>query len=127
MLGGNKMSIDGAISMEPVKEKLRNLREHMPDQQDVIYDFGAHLADRLNPELVPQGFNMAAELALYNLQKGVDGFSGQPIRSRLVGYPSMIYGLLRMQVPQIAEAVCPEDFAKGVKDFYEQVNAKMRE
>ncbi len=121
------MSIDEAISMEPVQEKLRNLREHMPDQQDVTYDFGAYLADRLNPELVPQGFNMAAELALYDLQKGVDGFTGQPIQSRLVGYPSMIYGLLRMQVPQIAEAVCPEDFAKGVKEMYEQVNAKMRE
>ena len=121
------MSIDEAISMEPVKEKLKNLREHMPEQDDTIYSFGAYLADRLNPELVPQGFNMAAELALYDLEKGVDGFTGQPIQSRLVGYPSMIYGLLRMQVPQIAEAVCPEDFAKGVKDFYEQVNAKMRE
>lgn len=70
---------------------------------------------------------MASELALYDLQQGVDGFSGKPIQNRLVGYPSMIYGLLRMQVPQIAEAVCPEDFAKGVKEMYEQVNAKMRE
>ncbi|PJE81236.1 hypothetical protein COU58_03555 [Candidatus Pacearchaeota archaeon CG10_big_fil_rev_8_21_14_0_10_32_42] len=118
------MSIDEVISMEPVKEKLKNLRKYMPNQDDTIYDFGAYLADRLNPELFSQGFNMAAELALYDLQTGVDGFSGQPIRSRLVGYPSMIYGLLSMQVPQIAEAVCPEDFAKGVKDFYEQVNGK---
>jgi hypothetical protein len=113
------MSIDEAISMEPVKEKLRNLREHMPDQQDETYAFGAYLADRLNPKLVPMGFNMAAELTLYDLEKGVDGFSGQPINSVLVGYPSMVYDLLRTQVPQIAEAVCPEDFAKRVKDFYE--------
>ena len=121
------MSLEGAISTEPVKEKLRNLRQYMPDQQDVTYDFGAYLADMLNPELVPQGFNMAAELVLYDLQKGVDGFTRQPIRSKLVGYPLVIYGLLRMQVPEIAEAVCPEDFAKGVREFYEQVNAKMQE
>ncbi|HUW43418.1 MAG TPA: hypothetical protein VMV95_00440 [Bacillota bacterium] len=114
-----------AISMEPIKEKLKGLREHMPDQQDVIYDFATYLADRLNPELVPQGFNMAAELALYDLEKGVDGFTGQPIQSRLVGYPSMIYRLLRMQVPQIAEAVCPEDFAQGVRKMYDEVNAKI--
>ena len=121
------MSLEGAISTEPIKEKLKNLRQYMPNQQDVIYDFGAYLADRLNPELVSQGFNMAAELALYDLQKGVDGVTGQPIRSRLVGYPPVIYGLLRMQVPEIAEAVCPEDFAKGVREFYEQVNAEMQE
>ncbi len=120
-------TIEGAISTEPVKEKLRNLRQYMPDQQDVVYDFGAYLADRLNPELVPQGFNMATELALYDLQKGVNGSTGQPIRSRLIGYPPVIYESLRMQVPEIAEAVCPEDFAKGVREFHEQVNAKRRE
>ena len=123
------MPIDEAISMEPVKEKLRNLREHMPNCmpnfEDITYDFGAYLADRLNPKLVPQGFNLAAELALYDLQKGVNGFTGQPIRSNLVGYPPMIYGILRTQVPEIAEAVCPKDFARGVRDFYEKVNAKM--
>jgi len=69
---------------------------------------------------------MAAECALYDLQNGVDGFTGQSIRSRLVGYPPMIYELLKIQVPEIAEAVCPEDFAKGVREFYERVKAKMR-
>ena len=46
---------------------------------------------------------------------------------RLVESPPAIYKLLKMQVPEIAEAVCPKDFAKGVGYFYEQVNAKMRE
>jgi len=113
-----------AISTEPIKEKLRNLKEHMPDQQDVIYDFAEYLADRLNPELVPEGFNMAMELALYDLQQGVDGFTGQPIQSRLVGYPAPIYALLRMQVPEIADAVCPEDFAQGVRKMYDEVNKR---
>ena len=42
------MSLEGAISTEPIKEKLRNLRQYMPNQKDTIYDFGAYLADRLN-------------------------------------------------------------------------------
>ena len=121
------MTLDGSISTDEVKEKLRNLREHMPKQDDLIYDFGAYLAERLNPTLVPMGFNMAAELALYDLQAGVNGFTGEPIRSRMVGYPPQIYALLKMQVPDIAEAVCPEDFAKGVGQMYDEVNAKMRE
>ena len=127
MIGGNKMSIDEAISMAPVKEKLRNLRQHMPAQQEVIYDFGAYLADRLNPELFPQGFNTTAESALYDLQEGVDRFTRQPIRSSLVGYPSTTYGSLRMKIPQIAAAVCPKDFAEGVKDFHSWVRQNTSE
>ena len=113
--------------MEPIKEKLKNLREYMPEQEDLVYEFGAYLAQRLNPELVSEGFNMAAELALYDLQTGVDGFTGKPLMNRLVGYPSAIYGFLRFQVPDIAKAVCPEEFAHGVREFQEKVNAKMRE
>jgi len=105
-----------AISMNEAKDKLRNLSQYMPDQEETIYEFGKYLADRLNPELLPMGFVMACELALYDLQKGVDGFSGQPIRSRLVGYPPMIYALLRMMIDQIAEAIFPEDFANAVKE-----------
>ena len=82
------MSLENAISMEPISEKLRNLKQYMPDQNDVVYKFGEFLAGRLNPKLVPQGFVLAAKLALYDLQEGVDGFSGQPIRSSLVSYPA---------------------------------------
>ena len=119
------MPINEAVSMEPVKEKLRNLREYMPDQPDEIYDFGAYLADELNLDLVPQGFKMAAELAICDLERGINGFTGQPIRSRLVGHPSVFYRLLRIEVPELAQAVCPEDFAKSVIDFQKQVDTRM--
>ena len=39
----------------------------------------------------------------------------------------MIYALLRTQVPDIADAVCPKPFAQGVRAFYEQVNKNMDE
>ena len=118
------MPLEGVISTEPIKEKLRNLRQYMPNQEDVIYKFGAYLAERLYPELNPGLFVMAVELALYDLQRGVDGFTGEPIRSKLVGYPPVIYKMLRMHVPDIAEAVCPEDFAKGIREFYSRLMQK---
>ncbi len=121
------IKLETAISMEPIKEKLKKLPEIMPGHEQIIYDFGAFLADRLNPELVPQGFAMAAELALYDAQKGVDGFTGKPISGRLHGYPPQLYAVLRMYVPQIAKTVCPEDFAQKVENFQQQVNARTRE
>ena len=118
-----------AISTEEMKEKLRNLKEYMPKEEDVLYSFGRYLAKRLegHPELVPEGFNVTVELALHDLQKGIDGYTQKPIQSRLVGYPPIIYSLLRMRTPDIAKAVCPEDFAEGVRKMYEEVNAKLRE
>lgn len=112
--------------MEPVKEKLKHLQDYLPNQQKIVYDFAVYLADKLNQKLVPRGFNVTAALTLYDLEKGVNGFTGQPIQSRLVGCPSVIYRLLEMQVPEIAEAVCPEEFAQGVRKMYDEVNAKIK-
>ncbi|HLC78322.1 MAG TPA: hypothetical protein VJH92_04310 [Candidatus Nanoarchaeia archaeon] len=115
-----------AIPMLSIADRLRNLREYMPHEQQVVYDFGNYLAGRLNPSLVPEGFNMAATLALYDLQKGVDGFTGKPINSSLVGYPPQIYSILNIILPQIADAVCPKDFAGGVRAFSEDVTKKIK-
>ena len=70
---------------------------------------------------------MAAELLLYDVQKGVNGFTNEPIRSSLVGYPPMIYSMIRMRIPDIAKAIAPESFVEGVQDFQEQVDKKISE
>ena len=116
-----------ALSMDEPKQKLAKLRELIPDApDDLLYDFGRHLADYLNPQLVPIGFVMGCELALCDLQTGVNGFTGKPIQSRLVGYPPMIYALLRMEIPRIADAVLPAEFAVSVKNHIEAINAEMK-
>jgi hypothetical protein len=69
---------------------------------------------------------MAAELLLYDLQTGVNGFTGQKINSSLVGYPSMTYTLIRTDIPTIAAATCPPDFAKGVLDMQDAVNNNLK-
>jgi hypothetical protein len=115
------------LSMKEAKEKLSELQKYMPKNEDTIWEFGRMLSTKLNPELVPEGFVMACELLIYDLQKGVDGFTGQPIRSKLVGYPPMIYALLRMEIPHIASVIFPEEFATAVKDFIQEVNKEARE
>jgi len=120
------MAEEKAIAMEPVKEKLRNLRTYMPKAHDGIYTFGQLLAERLNPEIVPDGFYLAAELLVDELQKGVDGRSGKKIINSLTDNPPVVYWVLRREIPNIAKAVCPEDFAAGVKTAYDEVQKRVR-
>lgn len=114
--------------MEPVKAKLKRLGEFMPHADEVICGYASYLADHLNPELVPEGFNLAAELAIEDLRRGGDyGAQGRrPVPAHLVGYPPMIYSLMRMQIPQIAEAVCPPEFAKEVTRVVGEVNEMLK-
>jgi hypothetical protein len=116
-----------AIQTDEIKAKLRDLKAYLPERDDVTYKFGSYLAERLegHPELLPMGFKMAAELALYDLEKGVNGFTSEPIRSSLVGYP-MMYRLMSMEIPNIADAVCPPEFAKEVREFCDHVDEQVR-
>ncbi len=118
-----------AISMESVKEKLRNLKDYLPNGDDFLYDFGKYLADRLNPSLVPGGFNITYELALEDLRMGGDyGENGKVnVPTNLIGYPAVMYGILRMRMLEIAKATCPPEFAEEVNKVYEEVNAKIKE
>ncbi len=117
-----------ALLMEEPKQKLLKLEEFIPNATDgLLYEFGRFLASYLNPELVPFGFVMGRELALHDLQAGRNGFTRESIQNRLVGYPPMMYALLRRQVPQIAEAIFPAEFAEKVKTLISEVNAKVEE
>lgn len=113
------MSLEQSISMEPVKEKLKNLPEHMPNKSQIVYDFGVYLADNLNLESIPDGFAIAAVMAIDDIKKGKNRITGKPFSGSLNSMPSEYYDILRITIQQITEVVCPEDFAKDVKDFYE--------
>lgn len=119
------MSLEEAISMGPVKEKLRNLQDYMPGKNVAVYQFGAYLADKLNPSLIPPGFVQAAGLALHELKTGFDQITNESIRNELVGYQPFFYDVLSMHIPGIARAVCPEDFANGVQVFCDSVNSRI--
>jgi hypothetical protein len=114
------------IPTEPIKEKLRKLQGYMPGMDETTYEFGKLLADQLNPQVLPLGFKNCAELLLYGLKTGVDGYTRQPIKGKLVGCPEQVYKFLSMMIPDIAEAVCPKEFADEVKKYCEKAEEVIR-
>jgi|SRR3989344_1483850 len=116
-----------ALSMDEPKQKLRELEKYMPNAVETVHAFGRFLVERLNSQLVPMGFVVGCHLAIHDLETGVDGFTGKPIRNGLVGYPPMIYALLGMEIPAIAKAIFPADFAAKIEAFVEEVQKKMDE
>jgi hypothetical protein len=102
--------------VDKAKQKLARLEELMscvPDSP--FYDFGRHLASYLNLQLSPMNFVMACDMALDDLRTGVNGFTGERIQSRFVGYPPKFYSILRTGIPSIARAVFPAEFAASVE------------
>jgi hypothetical protein len=122
------MTVDksDAISMKDAKEKLMNL-ELENDVDNVMKEFGKFLSPRLNAELVPAGFVLQSELALYDLSVGIDGHTGKQMKNRLVGYPPLMYVLIRMRFEDIAYAVFPESFANDVRDVIEKTKNSAKE
>lgn len=122
------MSLENAISSKPVKEKLIKLRKYLPGHNHALYRFGELLADRLDFEqIIPKGFVTGAELLLYklerDLEKNVYTLTGKPMKGGKFRY-ELILDTIHDRIPKIAEAVCPQDFAKKVKDFHEKVFAE---
>ena len=106
-----KGGLETEVSPESIKEKLRNLQEYMPDGDNLLYKFGEYIADKLSPNrIIPEGFYMAAELALNDLQE--DGGEN---------YPPFIYALIGMKIPEIAESVYSKEFGEDVKELYEEI------
>lgn len=104
--------------MKDAKERLMDISID-DDTDNLIKEFSRFLSPRLNDELVPVGFVLGCDLALYDLalydlSKGINGYTQEPIKNRLVGYPSMIYMLIKARVPEIAKAIFPSEFADEV-------------
>jgi hypothetical protein len=103
-------------------EKLRHLEKFIPNLDKTTCEFGRFLADRLvdeeapqGIELEPEGFVAAAYLAIADLQRGVDGWTGEPIKGKLTRLPHVMYRTLRLYIPGIGNAIYPEEFADQVR------------
>jgi hypothetical protein len=118
------MGISDAISTEELKVKLLNLKELMPEESEFVYDFGAYFATRLNKRINPNGFNLEYQLTLYDLNRGVDGYTNQPVPHSLSGLPSIVYAAMGMNIIGIARAVCPSDFADEVEQIYAETHKR---
>ena len=104
-----------------MKGKLAHLDVHMPDSDHYLHSFGKFLSKRIcDHQLAPAGFHTAAQLALFDLERGKDGYTGEPIRHDLVGFPPFVFRTYALMIPEIASAVCPPKFAAAVKDAFEK-------
>lgn len=116
------MALENLISTESMKEKLKDLRKYLPEEDDFTCQFASYLASKLNPEIFPGGFNLAYVLAVADLKRGGIYDTGNvKVPIDLVGYPNIIYVQLEMKILHIAEAVCPPEFAKEVRKNYEML------
>ena len=122
------MALENLILTEPVKEKLKNFRKYLPEEDDFTCQFASYLASRLNPKLFPEGFSLMYTLAVADLRRGgIYDSRNVKVPINLIGYPDVIYDQLEMKMPYIAEAVCPPEFAREVRKNYEDVRNLMRE
>ena len=96
----------------------------MPGEPQFTYNFGNYLATRLNPEISPMGFNVAFQMTLYDLRTGVNGFTQKPVPHSLSGMPAAVYAVMERNIPRIAKAVCPTDFAEKVDQVYAETHKK---
>jgi len=103
-------------------DKLRQLAEFLPEANPVLYEFSTLLANCLDQsrKITPLAFVFTASLLVKDLERGIDGFTGKPIRSKLVGYPQEGYRLLEIQIPTIARAIYPADFADNVDSIFQE-------
>lgn len=105
-----------AMNMGKAKEMLMDL-SIKNDRDNLIKAFGQFLSPRLADELFAIGFVFGCDLALCDLSKGIDGYTNEPIQNQLVGYPSMVYTLIKRRVPDIANAIFPSEFADEVLEI----------
>lgn len=113
------------ISMEDVKEKLKNYVKHKPDCGTIGHNFCAYLAKELPDELTPEGFVWGVWGAADQLEDNAYDPKKRPEVTGLVGGPKVRYNIFRLNIPTIAEAVCPKDFAKKVREVYEEIIAEI--
>ncbi len=134
------MSLDAILPTDSLCEKLKNLRQYMPNEDEVLYDFGKFLADYLSsnyfsdiiyrPTINPGSFYAAAQIAWFELQRPSNNTPNGNFNSLLQekNYSSLATAnvqeriLLREKIPDIANAVCPEEFARTVETIFQCIN-----
>lgn len=113
----------GIEGLATAKKRLRHMEEYLPDNPDFFYSYAKYLAERLNFHLDPNGFVNTVRLTLFDLQKGVNGFTNEKIKNDAVGLPDVAYYLLESLTPQVARAVTSEDFAQKVEAIVKKPKA----
>lgn len=121
----SKKLLQGVHDMAEVKAKLQHLAHHMPSEDPFMCTFAAEFGERLNPELVPVGFNITLELLLDDMRQGKSGYPQRPLPYGLGNMPRMLYSVLSLSVDRIIKGVCPPAFAEEVIRIRTEIRAQI--
>ncbi len=116
------MISQNAAKDEEIRQKLKVLERHLPSQHDIVYVFGEFLAGRFNSEASPEKFVRTCQIAVYDLQAGVDSVN----RRQIIGqreYPAVIFNQVMTHVPAIAATVFSRRFARKVERVAKAMSA----
>lgn len=100
-----------SLDTREVKAKL--LR---PTGQEQYDDFRRFVASRLNETVVSVGIVMCITLASADLARGVDGFTGKALETRLRGMPDMVFHLMTLKLFR----EFPEPYGTTARRFYDE-------
>jgi hypothetical protein len=129
----NKKTEEITLSLNQVremKEKLLNLKEHVPYIDGTTCDFAAFLADRFpdGTEIAPMDFLITYKLALSDLESGIDGDTQEPIDRKyaIARLPRENVRLLNLTLLTIVSAVTPQEYASRVKEVDDSIKDRER-
>lgn len=93
--------------LETVQKKLRD----NGDPQEHLRAFISGFADRLNGEEDAQGLSLALVLFVYDVERGIDGFTGLPMPGKLARFPHQAARLMVLVLVRDLRRYFPEDLA----------------
>jgi hypothetical protein len=80
-----------------------------------VVEFAHFLAGRIKSDaLVPIDFVMASHLAITDVERGQDGFTGQALEGQLIGLDSSQYAEMTVNIPKLAGVAVSDEFAGDV-------------
>lgn len=78
------------------------------------------LASRLNGEFVPVGFVLATELYALDMNRGMDGFTGEPMPATVTGIP-LGDVMFRIAAKDLAREAFGSEFTDAVNQVYAEI------
>ena len=115
------MASDIPFEQEPRCEDLTQVIETLASHKDSdprVAAFAHFIATRLEDDphpIVATGFVMISQLAILDLQRGKDGYTGEPIDSDLVGLDEQDANNLTKAVPELARTAFGVEFGDAVE------------
>jgi len=102
----------GPVLSAHIDEKVAESDGNDPLLNDFSVAMGHLLAKRIGEQgVIPAGYAMATHLLIYDVHRGINGFTSQPMPAAVTGYPPEMISLFRAQASIFARESFGDEFA----------------